>query len=103
MHPGEEKLGACTRKMNKIKSLLVLGGNVDTIDEDVATFKSSLKEFEEILANVQRSDEIMEHERINWYEPKMSIFRNFLWNGCGNLEKNRPSMEYFFRSHRDSQ
>ena len=42
--------------------------------------KRSLKEFEEIHANMQRllSDEIMEHERMNWYEPKMSTFRNFL-------------------------
>ena len=60
--------------------LLVPGGNVEAVDEYVATFKWSLKEFEEIHANVQRllSDEIMEHERMKWYQPKMSTFRSFL-------------------------
>ena len=69
---GRGKLGACTRKMNEIKTLLVPGGNVETVNEGVATFKMCLKEFEEMHANVKTllSDEIMEHERINCMSQK---------------------------------
>lgn len=74
------RLGACTRKMNEIKVLMETGGNVEKVDDSVALFQKTLDEFKETHVSVQTflSEEIKENERINWYEPKMSTFENFL-------------------------
>ena len=34
------KLGVCTRKQNEIKALLVPGGNIENVNDDVVVFES---------------------------------------------------------------
>lgn len=74
------RLGACTREMNEIMALMETRGNAEKVDESVALFQKSLDEFKETHVSVQTflSEEIKENGRINWYEPKMSTFENFL-------------------------
>ena len=74
------KLGACTRKMNEIKALMETEGNVEKVNESVALFQRSLEDFNEIHESVQTflSEDEKEKERIDWYEPKMSTFADFL-------------------------
>ena len=74
------KLGVCTRKMNEVQTALVPGGNVKKVDDDVVAFKRSLDEFNEYHAAVQNhlTDAIKDEDRTQWYEPKMSVFIEFL-------------------------
>ena len=74
------KLGVCTRKLNEIKTLLVPGGNVGKVNDEVVSFKRSLDEFNEYQGLVQNilTTEMKVEDRTQWYEPKMDVFNDFL-------------------------
>lgn len=50
------------------------------MNESVTLFQRSLNDFKEVHELVQMvlSEKVKEKERIDWYEPKMSTFENFL-------------------------
>lgn len=74
------RLGACTRKMNELKSLLGDGGNTENVVNGVEQLKGMLNEFKDAHAAVQMllPDEIKENERVDWHDPKMETFEKFL-------------------------
>lgn len=81
------KLGACTRKLNELKPLLADTGNSERVLRGVEQLKVTLDEFKDAHAAVQMllPSEIKENETLDWYEPKMETFENFLkevdsWN-----------------------
>ena len=63
-----------------MKALMETEGNVEKVNESVALFQRSLEDFNGIHESVQTclSEEEKEKERIDWYEPKMSTFADFL-------------------------
>lgn len=67
-----DKLWACTRKMNKLKALMVDGSNVDKVDK-LDTFYQVDESVQLLLSDVK------ENERIDWFEPKRVTFTEF-WN-----------------------
>lgn len=70
----------CTRRMNEVKALLADGCDVESIKRSAETFFMSLGEFKTAhrLVQEQLSDDIRENERIDWFEPKMATFENFM-------------------------
>eukprot|EP00063_Salmo_salar_P065884 XP_014040719.1 PREDICTED: uncharacterized protein LOC106593859 [Salmo salar] len=74
------KLGACTRKMNEIKVLLVDGGNIETVNESLEAFDAVLNDFknghESVLELV--TEEEQEQESMNYYQPRMRTYEHFL-------------------------
>lgn len=72
------RLDVCTRRMNEIKPLLVHGGHVDKVKEGAALFLRSLVGFVGVHGSVQVLQDIKEKETKNWFETKMSTFKDFL-------------------------
>lgn len=73
-------MGVYPRKMNELRSLLDNGGNTEKVLSSVEQFKMALNEFNDAHAAVQMllPVEIKENETIDWYEPKMEIFKKSL-------------------------
>lgn len=69
----------CTRKINEIKALLVEGGNVEHVDNCMATllficdFKNLHKAVQELLVGQEKED-----DHADWYEPRMLNFDYFM-------------------------
>jgi len=81
------RLGACTCKLNELRPLLADSGNSERVLRGVEQLKVTLDEFKDAHAAVQMllPSEIKENETLDWYEPKMETFENFLkevdsWN-----------------------
>lgn len=74
------RLGVCTRRINEVKALLAAGDDLDSIKKGVKTFFVVLNEFKTAhkLVQEQLPDDIRENERIDWFEPKMATFENFM-------------------------
>lgn len=74
------KLGACTRRLNEIKILLVEGGNVDHVNQCVGIFKQAVDEFIRLHQSVQNllSEDEKLDDHVDWYEPRMMNFNYFL-------------------------
>lgn len=106
------KLGVCTRRMNEAKALLADGGDVDSIKRSVEAFYAALGEFKTVhkLVQEQLPDDIRENERIDWFEPKMATFENFMseyemWKNVRKdpqtlIEPNDSASNVSKRSHR---
>lgn len=82
------KLGALTRKQNEINAAIEAGENKETVAKHVETFNSVLADFMELEVSVQSllDDDEKEADRVDWYELKLIIFREFLngieaWTG----------------------
>ena len=61
------KLGVCTCKINEIKVLLVVGGNVETVNEVLEAFEAVLNDFKNAHESVLElvTEEEQENESIN--------------------------------------
>ncbi|XP_034086675.1 uncharacterized protein LOC117555808 [Gymnodraco acuticeps] len=70
------KLGACTRKMNEMKALLVEDGNVEHVNEALEMFKLNINDLCSVHGSVQQllSEEEREEDHVDWFEPKMTHF-----------------------------
>lgn len=74
------KLGSCTRKMNEIRALVDANEHVETVKEGLDEFKRALNDFKKAHEYVQNllQEDVKEMERVDWYEPKMVTFNDFL-------------------------
>ncbi len=74
------KLGVCTRKMNEIKVLLVEGGNVEQVDDCMATLLLFISDFKNVHKAVQEllAGEEKENDHADWYEPRIMNFDYFI-------------------------
>ena len=74
------RLGACTRKLNELRPLLADSGNSERVLRGVEQLKVTLDEFKDAHAAVQMllPSERKGNETLDWYEPKMETFENFL-------------------------
>lgn len=74
------KLGSCTRKMNEIGALVDANEHVETVKEGLDEFKRALNDFKKAHEYVQNllQEDVKEMERVDWYEPKMVTFNDFL-------------------------
>ncbi len=66
--------------MNEIKTLMGTKGNVEKVNEYIALFEKSLEDFKGVHDSVQTflSEDEKEKERVDWYEPRISTFVDFL-------------------------
>ncbi len=74
------KLGSCTRKMNDIRVLMDANESIGTVKERLKEYKRALNDFinaNELLQNLL-SEDVKEMERIDWFEPRMATFNDFL-------------------------
>ena len=73
------KLGMVTRKKNEILEMMK-SGTVDDVLSAFDAFHNVLSEFMELQVNVQMSLPIEERDadHIDWYEPKLLGFKNFI-------------------------
>ncbi|XP_032425050.1 uncharacterized protein LOC116723928 [Xiphophorus hellerii] len=74
------RLGACTRKINEIKTLMSDAGNVDAVNESVQAFKEAVDEFRNAHKLVQEllSEEEKENDYDDWFEPRITNLNYFL-------------------------
>ncbi|GAA6081464.1 uncharacterized protein LOC117538615 [Tachysurus ichikawai] len=74
------RLGVCTRRMNELKALFVHCYDAEMMKSTVEAFYSAIEEFKETHRLVQENlpDDIREKERIDWFDPKMATFENFM-------------------------
>ena len=74
------KLGYCTRKMNEIKQRIQYDRNPDDIQERMKEFNGILNEFKALHETVQMllPDDVKENENVDWYEPKMAKYDDFI-------------------------
>ncbi|KAL2102335.1 hypothetical protein ACEWY4_001503 [Coilia grayii] len=75
------KLGVCTRKLNETKALLESKFvNVLMVKDSIDALKTAMSEFGHAHAFVSAvlSEEEKEKDRIEWFEPKMSVFDNYV-------------------------
>lgn len=82
------KLGVLTRKRNEINALLEAGETKDEVQTELSDFLNHLSQFESLQESVQSllPDEEKEHDRKDWFEPKMAGIKEFL-NGVALWQK----------------
>ncbi|XP_035988164.1 uncharacterized protein LOC118560795 [Fundulus heteroclitus] len=76
------KLGQCTRKMNEIKAIMCENVDVEDVKKEVAAFHTILNDFKFCHESTQAllSDDVKESENLDWYEPRMARYNEFLAN-----------------------
>lgn len=75
------KLGVLTRKRNEINSMLEAGESREIINKHVDAFNNYLGEFTDLQVSVQNlfsNEAEREADHMDWYEPKLINFRDFL-------------------------
>ena len=75
------KLGHCTRKMNEINNEKRFGrGDSVAVKAQLEEFHKILKTFKTSHESVQMllSDDVKENENVDWYEPKIAKFNDFI-------------------------
>lgn len=68
------KLGTCTPKMNKLRSLLDNGDNTEKVLSGMEKMKITVIEFNDSAVQMLLPVEIKHKETIDWYEPKINTF-----------------------------
>lgn len=70
----------CTRKMNKIKSMMKESADVDNVNEGAKEFLRLLVELKRCHESVQKllSEDVKVNETPDWFEPKMADCNAFL-------------------------
>lgn len=66
--------------MNEIRALIDANENVETVKECLEEFKRSLNDFNKSHEYVQNllQEDVKEMEQVDWYEPKIVIFNDFV-------------------------
>ena len=77
---GRGRLRALTRKRNEIVALMEAGDTREEVKESVLYFLGYLKGFIELQETVKAllPEEEKEHDRNDWFEPKVEHFREFM-------------------------
>lgn len=94
------KFGVWTRKKNEINNLLEAGKSKETVIKHVEAFNNYLGEFMELQVAVQNllsSEEEKEADYMDWYEPELIHFQDFLFDIKswlpGDVEKEKDKNE----------
>ncbi|KAK0151925.1 hypothetical protein N1851_006695 [Merluccius polli] len=75
------KLGACTRKINETREMLIEGGNREKVEKNISKLYScaqDLKYANESVCALIADEAERKDDQNNWYEPKVTYIASFL-------------------------